>query len=371
MRYFLFFLSIVVFVAGCRDKSGIGDQSAIDIFSYKDNEIDFRALVDTTSYRLVKLELTEGSLIGTVDKIGIIDDKIVILDLSVNKSVYMFDMEGKVIRQIGRKGRGPGEYSEAKNFVLDYDGGHVIVGDNSSLRQLFYDLDGRFIKEYRLRKNPMAYVDGRFFFASDPYGDGNSGKYEVTEIDTLGQIIGGYYPRKRFVEKPDGYYMKQFYFYQDENDCYFVPMFTDELHSLTKDGIELKYRFGFRDRAVDYDKSDRAMVLDENRFHNITKLAITDDMDYYFEVPYGTRETFVVYGNMESGKVEAASVDVLFKNPHITGPSSSARLRMSLGIIGSYKDEFISSFNPGYYTGILPDAKDTDNPYLLFFKLKI
>jgi hypothetical protein len=335
------------------------------------HEIDFHTLIDTTSYRFVKLELTEGSLIGTVDKIGIIEDKIVILDLSANKSVFMFDMEGNFIRQVGRKGRGPGEYIEAGNFVLDYDGGHIIISDNSSLRQLFYNLDGRFIKEYRLRKNPMAYVDGRFFFASDPHWDGNSGKYEVTEIDTLSQIIGGYYPRKRFVEKPDGYYMKQFYFYQDEKDCYFVPMFTDELYSLTKDGIELKYRFGFKDRAVDYDKSERAMVLDENRFHNITNLAITDDLDYHFEGPYGTRDGFVVYGNMESGIVEATNTDVYFKNPDIIGPSSSAWLRMSTGIIGSYKDEFISTFNAGYYSTVFPDAKDTDNPCLLFFKLKI
>lgn len=362
-RIFLSLLILSLF-AGCRGRSQTEDREVVDLYSYKDNQIDYFSLVDTTSYRVVKLELTENSLIGEISKVEVIDDRIIILDRRDNKSVFMFDMEGNFIRQIGRKGRGPGEYVSAVNFVLDYDNGHIIVSDYGTPKQMFYDLDGRFIKEYRLSYLPMAYIEGRFFYAWNPMSTPEH--YEVVELDTASKVVGGYYPRKRYVEKIDGYYTSRSYFFQDGKNYYFIPLFTDKLYLLTRDGIELKHTFGFGERVFDYDRSRHTLTRDENTFRDITNFAVTDDLNYFFSVSYGLQTSFWVYGNLESNKVVASGILSTSQNNSSVTPKTI----MTMGIIGSYKDEFISTFNAWYFKNLFPDATEEDNPYLVFFKVK-
>ncbi len=165
-RYFL--LPILCLLAGCRGGGKTEDRGIVDLYSYKDDQIDYFALVDTTSYRVVKLETTEASLIGEISKVEVVGDRILVLDRMGSKTVMMFDLEGNFIRQIGRRGRGPGEYISAENFVLDHENGYIIVSDYGTPKQMFYDLDGRFIKDYRLSFLPMAYIEGRFFYAWNP-----------------------------------------------------------------------------------------------------------------------------------------------------------------------------------------------------------
>jgi hypothetical protein len=328
--------------------------------------IDYFSLIDTASYRVVKLETTDNSLIGEVSKVEVVNDRIIVLDERDSESVFMFDGQGNFIRQIGRKGRGPGEYTNAVNFVVDYDNSHIIVSDEGGRKQLFYDFDGRFIKEYKMRYHPMAYIGGKFFFISNPLNTPE--RYEVVEVDTLNHIVGGggYYSREKMTEKIDGYYMPSFYFYQTQNGFYFIPLFTDELYLLTGDGIELKHRFGFGKRALHYDTAERFLV--ENKFGNITNFAITDDLNYYFTVRYGTESTFFVYGNLKSGKVEATSSGEL---TFINNPSVIPKTLMAMDIIGAYKNEFISGFYSAHLVkDWFPDATEEDNPYLIFFKIK-
>jgi hypothetical protein len=216
----------------------------------------------------------------------------------------------------------------------------------------------------------MAYIAGRFFFQSIPMDTPEH--YEVVEVDTANQIIGGYYPREKFVEKSDAGYSGNFRFYQHERDFYFVPLYTDELYLLTDDGIELKQRFGFGDRATDYDGASTffELMTADYKFKNITNFAITDDLNYYFEVNYGKNETFIVYGNLNSGRVEATTTSLFFKNPSVT-----PKTLLAMGPIGSYRDQFINVFSSPYLLKErLPElfgvATENDNPCLIFFKVK-
>ena len=76
----------------------------------------------------------------------------------VNSSIYLsdrlmgllvFDKTGKMIRRIGSKGRGPGEYIYSFNFTVDEKTGTIYICDNNIIK--VYSKNGQFIRSFPLK----------------------------------------------------------------------------------------------------------------------------------------------------------------------------------------------------------------------------
>ncbi|MDX2415720.1 MAG: 6-bladed beta-propeller [Bacteroidales bacterium] len=83
--------------------------------------------------------------------------------------LYMFDLEGKFIREIGKGGKGPGEHSGyvVENVIIDRDFGEILANFQNVIQR--FDLEGNFIDKlnqpdyfrsdaYRLDKNTWFVV---------------------------------------------------------------------------------------------------------------------------------------------------------------------------------------------------------------------
>jgi hypothetical protein len=104
-------------------------------------------------------------LVGQVDKIEIIDNKIYILDASIAKALFIFEINGKFLHKIGRLGEGPGEIEEIYDFQvekIDKNGRNLIYLKDSK-KLLIYDDTGKFIRE---EKVPLSgqFVKARNFY---------------------------------------------------------------------------------------------------------------------------------------------------------------------------------------------------------------
>ena len=88
--------------------------------------------------KCIPLETTDNSLVGAISKILVYKGYIYVLDHSIAKSLFVFDNDGRFIRKIGSRGRGPGEYNEINDFTIDYDHGNIIITDYGKL--LIYDI---------------------------------------------------------------------------------------------------------------------------------------------------------------------------------------------------------------------------------------
>ena len=75
---------------------------------------------------------------------------IVVNDQKVNQ-LFMFDERGNFIKKIGRAGQGPGEFGNP--FCMTTTSDSIIVADNSNMRIQYYDLEGNFIREYKIFKS--------------------------------------------------------------------------------------------------------------------------------------------------------------------------------------------------------------------------
>ena len=88
------------------------------------------------------------------------DGSVFVLDWG-DTCIRQFDAKGKFVRQIGRKGQGPGEYDVPAYFDLDSAGGVFLV-DGRSLRVTEFNKDGKPLNNFRVEKYcTQIRTDGR------------------------------------------------------------------------------------------------------------------------------------------------------------------------------------------------------------------
>ena len=83
-----------------------------------------------SSVKIIPLQITDNSIIGTIDNLQVTDDKLFVLDKINANSLFVFDMKGKFLFKVGNKGLGPGEYSEISDFTIDIVNKFIFLLDN-------------------------------------------------------------------------------------------------------------------------------------------------------------------------------------------------------------------------------------------------
>jgi len=164
----------------------------------KDNalfEFDPRNLIEST----MKLsEIAEDIRYVPLDNsfpLGMIHDNIEFINNSIYLSekdigILVFDKNGKLIRKIGCKGRGPGEYLYTFNFTVDEKTETVYVCDNGIIK--VYSKNGKFKRSFSLKKYgdfiyPINFFHSSLFaFFSIQFENSD---YKWIKVDSSGNMI--------------------------------------------------------------------------------------------------------------------------------------------------------------------------------------
>lgn len=106
----------------------------------------------------IKLEAKDQSLVGEVSKLLIMDNgDLIVLDCRKG-SVIRFDGNGKYICNMGRSGKGHGEYITATDVVYDKYNKCVIVLDEGDGKLVTYDMNGKHLSTTHLGCFPSAFT---------------------------------------------------------------------------------------------------------------------------------------------------------------------------------------------------------------------
>jgi len=138
--------------------SGLHTSQAQDIkkhSSYREIQVDpmdftERKLTEvSSSIRYVKLESPIDTYFEYSPKILSYDNKIYIKGGDPRGEDYIccFDGSGKYSFKIQRKGKGPGEYNQISDFLIDTNKKLIVVLDRNSGKLIRYDLNGSFVDE--------------------------------------------------------------------------------------------------------------------------------------------------------------------------------------------------------------------------------
>ncbi len=136
---------LLFFTLGCKNTPNTSELfKNIDI-SHIENEINLSNVSKRVKY--VKIEDDEGKIIGSVDKIINYEDKMVLVDKSISKAVFVIDSVGHILCSIDRKGNGPGEYLDIKDVVCAND--QIEILDRQGKIEV-YDFEGNYLHQISL-----------------------------------------------------------------------------------------------------------------------------------------------------------------------------------------------------------------------------
>ena len=177
MKKFFILLVIASLFCSCSNRqSTISLNEAAYVIDLDENQevfIPYSSIFKNV--QTIILETGEDCMIGNITEFQVFDGCIYILDESVAKSLFVFDMEGRFIRKIGSLGNGPGEYIKINDFTVDTENGFIFLCDYAN-RVHKYQLDGTYIHSItigmpRANTNFIQYYKGILYasvFAWDP-----------------------------------------------------------------------------------------------------------------------------------------------------------------------------------------------------------
>lgn len=293
-RIIISFLVFILF--GCqenrqKDKDAVADESAfftIDIEKALNNPMAVQLSDIASEVKYIPLETNSNNLISRV-----IDAKIgkQYLFILANRAVFQFTLDGSFVRQIGRLGRGPQEYSLARCFSVDENRELVFIHSNEQ-KLLVFDFEGRFVERIHFPNLGAGLIvwNQNSTFLQYSEGDFEVGGFVFTERNKRGDTLQSVLNYYGFEKRPDKVFLVEYFnrnkFYRYNKNLHFKSWYNDTIYTFNEQGnIYPKY-------SVDL----KRFKLPEKYFYN--KVPINNPKDYYwFGVHESNRFIFINYSS--------------------------------------------------------------------------
>lgn len=279
---------IVVILTSCNEKKS----STLQILSLE-NKVNtkdyftYNNLVKDIS--VVELETGPGKYISGVTKVYVTKNSSILL-LNGSTEVYEYNKNGGFIKKIGRTGRGPGEYSEAKDFCISNN--ELTISILTRLAINMYNVnDGSFDRKIDItpfRKDdflPEFIIDdgnhGYFLWASNPskVSDFSKDFFLLWHINKEGKVVDKLLKRTEFV-------MEILRFTKSYDGNYFIRPLegTNELLKLSSGKLINYISIEFGDKYI---PKNYFSQFDNEPYINLDKWIKSN----YYKMPYEFYDT--------------------------------------------------------------------------------
>jgi len=130
------------------------------------------------------------------------DGSIFVLD---EEQFLKFDTQGKFVKNLFRKGQGPGEFMRIGNYLFDKD--EIIIRQGRPNKIVRMDMEGNLIRDFRPEENVgrlIAYFNGRYVMARSSFPKLKKAGGEPEIIDVKWNVL--FVDEDGEVEKTDHYF---------------------------------------------------------------------------------------------------------------------------------------------------------------------
>lgn len=394
MRTYILFFVLAAFFTSCklRSQSGAVVDSNTAVISVDNSSITDFANIDTviSSFSYIPLETRDSSLLGNINAIFPVKERIIIFDKYNAKSVFIFSDKGKYIAKIIPQGEGPGEFNSIGRCKADTSG--IDIFDNSLSKMLHYDLDGKFVKEYKVshfyKTNFEKYADGKYLFYNVNEPTVGSEGYKLIAWDAGRNKLEKYFlPVGRALSMTESY-VDEMHFQGSSAGPVFFEYFNDTIYNFEPDSLKLsaKYIISFKDDrspagyVSDAQIKDKMKDADKNQYSvfGCRYVELKDYMFFNYIYKKGTRSFIWDKKNKEalanSNFIVSSKTMVPFVNWYKGFTDNQFVVKFEAA-------ELISLYNQRVKEGaskkilaslenITSALKEDDNPVLLFITLK-
>lgn len=325
--------------------------------------------------RAVVLEETEHSIIGHIDKMIYDRGRFYVLDRKMNKGIYVFNSDGSFLFNIGRVGRGHGEYIEPTDFVIADT--LVLVLDEFGKKFVRYGLDGVYRGQKRLNAvftNIACTENGRLIMAKagDNSNQNELRDYELFQIDIEGNILRKYYKNEYSMNFSAGNELVAF-----GDKIYYARALRPGVCEVDTSGFQMKYAFDFGNKnlPLDYERQSsgdypRFLKRFESGYVYYTGSFIETSRYVGFAVHDGDKMNFYQVYDKDTGKSIIKPVGLLVDKGKIVRESL---MYSSLnGTVDVKDDMVISVVSPkrAFEAGFVTAGDSESNPVLLVMLFK-
>ncbi len=220
-----FLLILVLSTITCgQERNGIFE---IDPKVFVENKITLSEIADDIIY----VPLDNSLPIGITYKLKITHDYIYISTKDIG--IVKFDRSGKLVRKIGNRGSGPGEYHYGMDFATDDKTGNIFVMDPGKIK--VYSPSGIFlrdllVKEYLNYMGDDIEIYNSFLFIPDYLRLGDSKNIWIF-LDTLGNLVS----KKENSVPPFNADIGGGNIYQYANTLFYYNWINDTIFSISPD----------------------------------------------------------------------------------------------------------------------------------------
>ena len=347
------------------------------------NTLPFDSLMDFVSF--VKLETTEDNLIGGISQILFVNNKIIVVDFDVSKTITVYDESGKFLNKIGKLGQGPEEYAYLGHVILTPDKSTVVVVDMGSGNLKYFGLDGNFIKSVKF---PFWFSRCEFIndnIIAGHYSGGNmvqknnvSYKPQLVITDLKGNILSSGF---------QSFYSKNFAsttfmpLLKFDNEVIYCPPFSDTIYHVSEKGLCPLYHLNIQRASpiiIDNNTTDNSWeeYKENNPFFFFLIIELKDVTMINISERYKNWSRFIIYSKKQD---KIFSCTGTLSNPFFRIFSvPKARYKDDMIVVDERASNIIANRNIFYQLGeknivdkLFKDLTEDNNPVLFFYKIKV
>ena len=221
---------LILFVFGaCQNKSKQNNKSPIvfDLTRLSYNGELKLSYLNAKNIEYIPLETNDLSLFGNISKLIVSDTDIYIKDFQ--QTILRFGSDGSFKNRINRQGRGPKEYNDAYDFIVDPDSQDIYICSVSDKKIYSYSNQGKFLNCFPIPQGTLTIAFAyNNILCHRPYSMGNK-ESNLVLVSKNGHVIEQYpsYKYKTGLNSRFGYINEIIWFEFNDN------LYIKDIHSDT------------------------------------------------------------------------------------------------------------------------------------------
>ena len=327
--------------------------------------------------KFIPLQTTDECLFEDIRAIDIVEDNIYIIDRK-GDHLFVFDLSGKFITQIGKRGDGPGEYLLLTNFHVDKEKQIITLADPHQDKLFNYNLnDYKYINDQKTFyfSDCCWLPDGNIAWAFHKgYNSGKRDKHYVKITDSKLNDIKLLYPMNF---SPEYLMVPGSFFYTLNKKCFLNIPFIPTIYEVTSEKLIPTYQLELgkhKFASLEWLKAN----AEKNFYRTISNTDYISgqyviETDDYICVEYYTKgmNPHIGFYNKKNGESFKYKVSDFIE---VTGLNGLFQVK------GTHENNFIFTILPSELKqknttipelkSIIGDIKEDDNPILCLLKFK-
>lgn len=290
--------------------------------------VNMSSFVDNIEF--VKLSKENGKLIGGINKIIFNNERIYVLDSYNSIGLYVYNMEGNLLFDIAKYGRGPGEFMGPYDFAIDEEEGQIIIFDARGRKLCYYSIDdGSFIREelVKFHFRRFTITGNKFVFYLDNRKDPriqNNIVITNRDIEVIDESVGV------IDEMRGSYYMLPVNFSHYDGNVFFTAHSDNNIYKYNGEEFTPNTYIDFGERNLPeeyfdhFDRNDERREAREDAAYNISNYFETDKFKFFLYWVNGNTNYYLQSKNSERiiHTSDKKLVDDIGIGPLIRWPSS-------------------------------------------------